>query len=121
MTANSRRSSESRAEEVVPFCLGVMPFRPLRPVFLLGGWFNKEINSVADLEGLKMRIPGLGAQVMNRLGVDVQTIAGDEIFQALRSCVIDAAEWVGPYDDRKLGFHWAASFYYYPGWWEPGP
>ena len=87
----------------------------------MGGWFNKEIASLADMEGLKMRIPGLGAQVMNKLGVNVQVIPGGEIFQALQTGAIDAAEWVGPYDDLKLGFNKAASFYYYPGWWEPGP
>ncbi len=68
-----------------------------------------------------MRIPGLGGQVMDRLGVTVQVLPGGEIFQALQTGAIDAAEWVGPYDDEKLGFHKAASFYYYPGWWEPGP
>jgi TRAP-type mannitol/chloroaromatic compound transport system substrate-binding protein len=87
----------------------------------MGGWFNKEITSIADLEGLKMRIPGLGGQVMDRLGVNVQVLPGGEIFQALQTGAIDAAEWVGPYDDEKLGFHRAAQFYYYPGWWEPGP
>ena len=87
----------------------------------MGGWFNKEIKSVADMEGLKMRIPGLGGQVMDRLGVTVQVLPGGEIFQALQTGAIDAAEWVGPYDDQKLGFHKAASFYYFPGWWEPGP
>lgn len=87
----------------------------------MGGWFRKEINTVADLQGLKMRIPGLGGQVMAKLGVTVQTIAAGEIFQALQTGAIDAAEWVGPYDDEKLGLHKAAQFYYYPGWWEPGP
>lgn len=87
----------------------------------MGGWFNKEINSAADLEGLKMRIPGLGGQVMAKLGVNVQVLPGGEIFQALQTGTIDAAEWVGPYDDEKLGFQQAAQFYYYPGWWEPGP
>ena len=87
----------------------------------MGGWFNKEINSVADMEGLKMRIPGLGGRVMDRLGVTVQVLPGGEIFQALQTGAIDAAEWVGPYDDEKLSFHKAASFYYFPGWWEPGP
>ena len=87
----------------------------------MGGWFNKEINSTADMQGLKMRIPGLGGQVMSKLGVTVQVLPGGEIFQALQTGAIDAAEWVGPYDDEKLGFHKAASFYYYPGWWEPGP
>lgn len=85
----------------------------------MGGWFNKEITSVADMEGLKMRIPGLGGQVMDRLGVTVQVLPGGEVFQALQTGAIDAAEWVGPYDDEKLSFHKAASFYYYPGWWEP--
>jgi TRAP-type mannitol/chloroaromatic compound transport system substrate-binding protein len=87
----------------------------------MGGWFRKEINSVADLQGLKMRIPGLGGQVMAKLGVTVQTLPGGEIFQALQTGAIDAAEWVGPYDDEKLGLNKAAQFYYYPGWWEPGP
>jgi TRAP-type mannitol/chloroaromatic compound transport system substrate-binding protein len=87
----------------------------------MGGWFRKEINSVADLQGLKMRIPGLGGQVMSALGVQVQTLPGGEIFQALETGAIDAAEWVGPYDDEKLGLNKAAGFYYYPGWWEPGP
>ncbi len=87
----------------------------------MGGWFNKEINSVADLQGLKMRIPGLGGKVMEKLGVLVQVLPGGEIFQALQTGSIDATEWVGPYDDTKLGFDEVAKFYYYPGWWEPGP
>ena len=68
-----------------------------------------------------MRIPGLGGQVMAKLGVTVQTLAGGEIFQALQTGAVDAAEWVGPYDDQKLGFNKVAQFYYYPGWWEPAP
>ena len=100
---------------------GVIQFPAGNTGVQMGGWFNKEIKSVADLEGLKMRIPGLGGQVMDRLGVTVQVLPGGEIFQALQTGAIDAAEWVGPYDDEKLGFHKAASFYYYPGWWEPGP
>lgn len=87
----------------------------------MGGWFNKEINSASDVEGLKIRIPGLGGQVMDRLGATVQVIPGGEIFQALQTGAIDAAEWVGPYDDSKLGFQNVSRFYYYPGWWEPGP
>lgn len=87
----------------------------------MGGWFNKEIETAADLQGLKMRIPGLGGQVMDKLGVTVQVIAGGEIFQALQTGAVDAAEWVGPYDDEKLGLQDAAQFYYSPGWWEPGP
>ncbi len=87
----------------------------------MGGWFNTEIGSVGDLSGLKMRIPGLGGRIMDRLGVSVQQIAGGEIYQALQTGAIDAAEWVGPYDDVNLGFPEVASYYYYPGWWEPGP
>lgn len=86
----------------------------------MGGWFKREIQSVADLNGLKMRIPGLGGEVMSRLGVNVQVLPGGEIYLALDRGAIDAAEWVGPYDDEKLGLHKAAQFYYYPGWWEPG-
>ncbi len=87
----------------------------------MGGWFKKEIKSVSDLKGLKMRIPGLGGQVMSRLGVNVQVLPGGEVYLALDRGAIDAAEWVGPYDDEKLGLNKAAQFYYYPGWWEPGP
>lgn len=86
----------------------------------MGGWFRREINTVADLQGLKMRIPGLGGQVMTKLGVTVQALPGNEIFQALQTGTVDAAEWVGPYDDEKLGLNTAAEFYYHPGWWEPG-
>lgn len=86
----------------------------------MGGWFRREITSVNDLKGLKMRIPGLGGQVMGKLGVTVQNLPGGEIFQALQTGAIDAAEWVGPYDDEKLGLNKVAQFYYYPGWWEPG-
>ena len=87
----------------------------------MGGWFRREINSLADLRGLKMRIPGFGGVVMDRMGVGVEQIAGGEVYPALERGAIDAAEWVGPYDDEKLGFHKVASYYYYPGWWEPGP
>ena len=84
----------------------------------MGGWFRNEINSVADLQGLRMRIAGLGGQVMAQLGVTVQVLAGGEIFQALQTGTVDAAEWVGPYDDEKLGLNQVAQFYYYPGFWE---
>ena len=87
----------------------------------MGGWFKREIADLADLRGLKMRIPGLGGEVMDRLGVTVQNLAGGDIYPALERGAIDATEWVGPYDDEKLGFQQAARFYYYPGWWEPGP
>ena len=87
----------------------------------MGGWFRREVNTLAELRGIKMRIPGLGAEVLSRLGVTVQTIPGGEIYPALERGVVDAAEWIGPYDDLKLGFHRVAKNYYYPGWWEPGP
>jgi TRAP-type mannitol/chloroaromatic compound transport system substrate-binding protein len=86
----------------------------------MGGWFKREIKSLADLKGLKMRIPGLGGEVMSKLGVNVQVLPGGEIFLALDRGAIDAAEWVGPYDDEKLGLNKAATYFYYPGWWEPG-
>lgn len=87
----------------------------------MGGWFRKEIRSVEDLRGLKMRIGGLGGQVLAKLGVVPQQIAGGEVYQALERGTIDAVEWSGPYDDEKLGFHKVARYYYYPGWWEGGP
>ncbi|MEB3291775.1 MAG: TRAP transporter substrate-binding protein [Synechococcales bacterium] len=100
---------------------GVIQFPAGNSGAQMGGWFRKEITSLNDLKGLKMRIPGLGGQVMGKLGVTVQTLAGGEVFQALQTGAIDAAEWVGPYDDEKLGLHKVAKYYYYPGWWEPGP
>ena len=87
----------------------------------MGGWFNKEINSAEDLKGLKMRIPGLGGEVLSRAGGTPFTLAGSEIFTSLQTGVIDATEWVGPYNDRAFGLHKAAKYYYYPGWHEPGP
>ncbi|BFM38082.1 TRAP transporter substrate-binding protein [Synechocystis sp. LKSZ1] len=87
----------------------------------MGGWFKQPINNLTDLKGLKMRIPGQGGQVMAELGVNVQVLPGSEIFIALDRGTIDAAEWVGPFDDEKLGLNKAAKYYYYPGWWEPGP
>jgi TRAP-type mannitol/chloroaromatic compound transport system substrate-binding protein len=87
----------------------------------MGGWFRKEIKTVDDLKGVKMRIGGFAGQVLSKLGVVPQQIAGGEIYQALERGTIDAAEWVGPYDDEKLGFNKVAPYYYYPGWWEGGP
>jgi TRAP-type mannitol/chloroaromatic compound transport system substrate-binding protein len=87
----------------------------------MGGWFRKEINTVADLKGLKMRIGGFAGKVVEKLGVVPQQIAGGDIYPSLEKGTIDAAEWVGPYDDEKLGFQKVAPFYYYPGWWEGGP
>ena len=86
----------------------------------MGGWFRKEIKSVADMSGVKMRIGGFGGAVIAKLGVVPQQIAGGEIYPALEKGTIDAAEWVGPYDDQKLGFNKVAPYYYYPGWWEGG-
>lgn len=87
----------------------------------MGGWYRKEIRSVADLKGMKMRIGGLAGQVLTKLGVVPQQIAGGDIYPSLEKGTIDAAEWVGPYDDEKLGFNKVAKFYYYPGFWEGGP
>lgn len=84
----------------------------------MAGWYRKEIKSVADLKGLKMRVAGLAGQILARQGVVPQQIGGPDIYPALEKGTIDAAEWVGPYDDEKLGFHKVAKYYYYPGWWE---
>jgi TRAP-type mannitol/chloroaromatic compound transport system substrate-binding protein len=84
----------------------------------MGGWFRKEIKTPEDLNGLKMRIGGFAGNVMSKLGLVPQQIAGGDIYPALEKGTVDAAEWVGPYDDEKLGFHKVAKFYYYPGWWE---
>jgi TRAP-type mannitol/chloroaromatic compound transport system substrate-binding protein len=87
----------------------------------MGGWFRREVNTVADMSGLKMRIGGFAGRVMEKLGVVPQQIAGGDIYPALERGTIDASEWVGPYDDEKLGFVKVAPYYYYPGWWEGGP
>ncbi|MEM8815310.1 MAG: TRAP transporter substrate-binding protein [Pseudomonadota bacterium] len=87
----------------------------------MGGWFNREINTAEDLKGLKMRIPGLGGEVLRRAGGTPVTLAGSEVFTSLQTGTIDATEWVGPYNDVAFGLHRAAKYYYYPGWQEPGP
>ncbi len=87
----------------------------------MGGWYRKEIKTPQDLSGLKMRIGGFAGQVLTKLGVVPQQLAGGDIYPALEKGTIDAAEWVGPYDDEKLGFQKVAQYYYYPGWWEGGP
>ncbi|GHC63923.1 TRAP transporter substrate-binding protein [Limoniibacter endophyticus] len=87
----------------------------------MGGWFRKEIKTVADLQGLKMRIAGVAGDIMGKLGVVPQQLAGGDVYPALERGTIDAAEWVGPYDDEKLGFVKVAPNYYYPGFWEGGP
>jgi len=86
----------------------------------MGGWFRQQVNTVADLQGLKMRIPGLGGKVLSRLGVTIESLAAQDIVPALLEGTIDAVEWIGPSDDRTLGLQKAAPYYYYPGWWEPG-
>ena len=86
----------------------------------MGGWYRKEIKSLADLQGLKIRIPGFGAEIFSRMGAVPQSLPGGEIYPALERGAIDAAEWTVPYDDEKLGFYKVAKYYYYPGWWEPG-
>ncbi|MBT9552466.1 MAG: TRAP transporter substrate-binding protein [Hydrogenophaga sp.] len=87
----------------------------------MGGWYRKEIKGVADLKGMKMRIGGFAGKVFTRMGGVPQNIPGGEIYQALEKGTIDATEWIGPYDDQKLGFNKVAKNYYYPGWWEGGP
>src|ERR1700694_1590354 len=87
----------------------------------MGGWYRKEMKSVSDWKGLKMRIGGFAGKVIEKLGAVPQQIAGGDIYPALEKGTIDAAEWVGPYDDEKLGFNKIAKYYYYPGWWEGGP
>jgi TRAP-type mannitol/chloroaromatic compound transport system substrate-binding protein len=87
----------------------------------MGGWYRKEIKGLADIKGMKMRIGGFAGRVLERLGAVPQNIPAGEIYQALEKGTIDAAEWVGPYDDQKLGFNKVAPYYYYPGWWEGGP
>ena len=86
----------------------------------MGGWFRKEIKSVTDLKGLKFRIGGFPGEVIAKLGGVPQLIAAGDIYPSLEKGTIDAAEWVGPYDDYKLGFYKVAPYYYYPGWWEGG-
>ncbi|WP_189465235.1 TRAP transporter substrate-binding protein [Litchfieldella qijiaojingensis] len=99
---------------------GVIPLAAGSTGTQMGGWFNKEINSVEDLQGLKMRIPGLGGEVLKRAGGVPVSLPGGEIFTALQTGAIDAVEWVGPYNDRAFGLNTAAKYYYYPGWHEPG-
>jgi TRAP-type mannitol/chloroaromatic compound transport system substrate-binding protein len=87
----------------------------------MGGFFRKELRSVADMKGLKMRVGGFAGAVLQKLGLVPQQIAGGDIYPSLEKGTIDAAEWVGPYDDEKLGLGKVAKYYYYPGWWEGGP
>ncbi len=99
---------------------GLVPFLAGSSGSQMGGWFNREINSLDDLKGLKMRIPGPGGEILKRAGGTPQTIPGAELFTALQTGTIDATEWVGPYNDLAFGLFRAAKYYYYPGWHEPG-
>ncbi|MDO9434814.1 TRAP transporter substrate-binding protein [Hydrogenophaga sp.] len=87
----------------------------------MGGWYRKEIKTLKDMQGMKMRIGGFAGKILTRMGAVPQNIPGGEIYQALEKGTIDASEWIGPYDDQKLGFNKVAPYYYYPGWWEGGP
>ena len=98
---------------VIPFPLGNTGAQ-------MGGWFNKEINTIADIKGLKMRIPGLGGKVFDKAGGNPVLLAGSEVYTALERNTIDATEWLGPFHDQRLGLYRAADHYYYPGWHEPG-
>jgi TRAP-type mannitol/chloroaromatic compound transport system substrate-binding protein len=106
-------------ETYAPFNL--VPFPAGNTGVQMGGWFNKRIDSIEDLRGLKMRIPGVGGEALRLAGGTPVTLPGSEIFTALQTGSIDATEWVGPYNDVAMGLHQAASYYYYPGWQEPGP
>ena len=99
----------------------LVPFAAGNTDVQMAGWFNREINSMDDIKGLKMRIPGMGGDVITRAGGVSVTIAGGELYTAMQTGVIDALEWVSPYNDIALGFHQVAKYYYYPGWHEPGP
>ena len=105
-------------EVFAPF--GVIPTPAGNSGVQMGGWFNREINRIEDLKGLRMRIPGLGGEVLARAGGNPQTTPGSEIFTAMQTGVIDATEWVGPYNDLAFGLHRVAKYYYYPGCHEPG-
>lgn len=99
---------------------GLIPIASGNTGVQMAGWFNREINSLADLQGMKMRIPGLGGEVFQRAGGTAVNMPGGEIFTSLQTGVIDATEWVGPYNDLAFGLHQVAKYYYYPGWQEPG-
>lgn len=106
-------------EAYEPFNL--VPFAGGNTGVQMAGWFNRKINSINDLKGLKMRIPGVGGEVFNLAGGTAVTMAGSELYTSLQTGVIDATEWVSPYNDMALGLHQVAQYYYYPGWHEPGP
>jgi TRAP-type mannitol/chloroaromatic compound transport system substrate-binding protein len=100
--------------------VGLVPFVGGNTGVQMGGWYNREINGIADFRGLKMRMPGLGGRVLERLGGTPVLLPGGEIYTGLERGILDATEWVGPYHDYVMGFHEIAKYYYYPGWHEPG-
>lgn len=100
---------------------GLVPFAAGNSGVQMAGWFNKEIKSLEDIKGLKMRIPGLGGEALERVGGEPVSLPGTEVFSSLQMGVIDATEWVSPYNDLALGLHTVGEYYYYPGWHEPGP
>ncbi len=106
-------------EAYAPF--NIIPFAAGNTGVQMAGWFNREINNLSDLKGLKMRIPGVGGEVFSRAGGTAVTLPGSELYTSLQTGVIDATEWVAPYNDMSLGLHEVAKYYYYPGWHEPGP
>ncbi|WP_420558881.1 TRAP transporter substrate-binding protein [Tepidicaulis sp.] len=99
----------------------IKPFMASNTGVQMGGWFRKEIKTLEDFKGLRIRMPGLGGEVMRRLGAAAVTMAGNEIYQALQNGTIEATEWVGPWNDMAFGFHQVADYYYWPGFHEPGP
>ena len=100
--------------------LGIINFPGGNTGTQMGGWFKKEVSTIEDFQGLKMRVPGMGGLILKRLGVEIASLSGDRIFSALETGAIDAAEWKNPHADRMLGLDKVAPYYYYPGWWEPG-
>ena len=104
-------------ELYAPF--NIVPFPMINTGVQMGGWFNKEINSLEDMKGLKMRMPGYGGKVLAKIGANVVLLPPSEIFVSLERGVIDAADWIAPYHDKRMGLHQAAKYYYYPGWQEP--
>ncbi|MCG2633478.1 MAG: TRAP transporter substrate-binding protein [Gammaproteobacteria bacterium] len=99
---------------------GLVPYPAGNTGIQMAGWFNREITTLADLKGLKIRMPGLGGEVMSRAGATTVNIPGGEIFSALQAGTIDGTEWISPFSDMAFGLHRAAKYYYYPGWQEPG-
>ena len=100
--------------------LGIINFPGGNTGCQMGGWFKQQVNTIQDFQGLQMRVPGLGGEILKRLGANIHVLSGDAIFEALENGTIDAAEWKNPHADETLGLNRVAPYYYYPGWWEPG-